>query len=56
MCGVRRQKIVVINGKILFSYTDYKMVVKLTSADSVTSSSAGVTDFSLLVITLPARL
>ena len=29
LCGVRRQEIVVINGMILFSYADYKMIVKL---------------------------
>jgi hypothetical protein len=43
LCGVRRQEIVVINGMILFSYADYKMIVKLTSVGSLTTSSAGIT-------------
>ena len=48
MCGVRRQEIVVINERILFSYADYKMIVKLTSVGSLTISSAGMTVCSLV--------
>jgi len=50
LCGVKRQEIVVINGRSLFNNADYKVITEEIRADSLTASSAGVTVCSMLLI------
>ena len=47
---VIRQKIVVMNGNVLFNSANYSMIVNVTRAGSLTTSSAGVTVCSLVLI------
>ena len=49
---VRRQEIVVINGRILINNADYRVITEVTRAATglLTASSAGVTVCSMLLI------
>ena len=49
MCIVDRQKIVVINRNVLFNSASYNMIINVTRAGSLTTSSAGITVCSLIV-------
>ena len=49
MCIVDRQKIVVINRNDLFNSASYNMIINVTRAGSLTTSSAGITVCSLIV-------
>ena len=49
MCIVDRQKIVVMNRNVLFNSASYNMIINVTRADSLTTSSAGITVCSLIV-------
>ena len=46
---VIRQKIVVMNGTVLFNSANYSIIVNVTRAGSLTTSSAGITVCSLIV-------
>ena len=50
LCRVNGQKIVVIDRNVLFNSANYNMIIKVTRADSLTTSSAGITVFSLVLI------
>ena len=50
VCGVKRQEIVVINGKVFFNSANYNGITNVTRADLLTTSSAGITVFSLVLI------
>ena len=44
------KKIVVLNRKVLFNSANYNMIINVTRAGSLTTSSAGVTVCSLVLI------
>ena len=46
VCVIKR--VVVINRNVLFNSADYNMIINVTRADSLTTSSAGITVCSLL--------
>ena len=46
---VVRQKIVEMNGNVLFNSANYSMIINVTRAGSLTTSSAGITVCSLIV-------
>ena len=50
LCGVGRQEIVVINRNVLFNSVSYSMIFNVTTAGLLTTSSAGITAFSLVFI------
>ena len=47
---VRRQEIVVINGRILFNNADYKVITEVTRAGLLIASSAGADVCSMCLI------
>ena len=49
MCIVDRQKIVVIHRDVLINSASYNMIINVTRAGSLTTSSAGITVCSLIV-------
>ena len=50
MCSVKRQKIVVIDRNVLFNSANYNMFINVARAGSLTTSSAGITVCSLVLI------
>ena len=52
VCGVKK-KVVVINRNIFFNSANYNMIVNVTRAGSLTTSSAGITVCSLVLFALP---
>ena len=48
VCVIKR--VVVINRNVLFNSADYNMIINVTRADSLTTSSAGITVCSFIVI------
>ena len=50
MCGVGRQEIVVINRNVLFNSANYNGIFNVTTDCLLTTSSAGITAFSLVLI------
>jgi hypothetical protein len=50
VCGVKRQKIVVIDRNVLFNSANYNMFINVARAGSITTSSAGITVCSLFLI------
>ena len=50
MCIVDRQKIVVINRNVLFNSASYNMIINVTRAGLLTTSSTRITVCSLVLI------